>query len=228
MRLVDLEQNSSAWLQWRHTGIGSSDAPAVLEMSPWASRKDLWEEKVYRYHKAKSPLSGDQLALIARKMAERESKNETSKNRGKKLEPVARGLYEKFMGYEIPDVCGVHAKFEFMKVSLDGWNPERNRFVEIKCPNQKAHGDAVDGRVPDYYTPQILHQFLVSGADSCDYVSYHDKMPPGHRFAAVRVDALTAQHTLQIDMPLADMIARLEQAEIEFWDTVVRGEFKDL
>ncbi len=228
MKIINLEQNSDAWLQWRHSGIGSSDAPAILELSPWSSRYDLWEEKVYQYHKAKGTLTGKQMEIITEKMRAKEMQNDSSKRRGKKLEPVAREMYEAYMGYKVPDTCGVHDKYEFMKVSLDGWNEDLQRFVEIKAPNQQAHGVALEGMVPDYYMPQLLHQFVVSGGTSCDYISYYDKMPPGHRLAIVRVNSNTAKKTLGIHMELEEAIDNMIRIEKDFWESVIENEYKDL
>ena len=36
----------AAWLEGRRQGIGSSDAPAVLGLSPWACALDVYSSKV--------------------------------------------------------------------------------------------------------------------------------------------------------------------------------------
>lgn len=228
LRIIDLDQNSDAWLEWRHSGIGSSDAPSVLGVSPWKTRYDLWEEKVFRYHKKQPVLSGAQLARIAEKMREQEGRNESSKNRGKKLEPVAREEYEWWLGHKVPAVCGVHETYDFLKVSLDGWNGNLNLFAEIKCPNQKAHADALAGRVPEYYVPQLLHQFATSGGRACHYISYHDKYPPGQRLVVVPVDDKTAPKTLGTGAGLAESIEMITAALADFWTSVVEGKYRDL
>lgn len=215
MRIFELDQNSDAWLDWRKTGIGSSDAPAILDLSPWKTRKETWEEKTYHYHRGRKGFSQAQLAAIRAKMMAKELENESAKNRGKKLEPVAREEYEAWMGFDCPAVCGSHEQYEFLKVSLDGWNEDKLLFVEIKAPNRKAHEDALSGSVPDYYEPQILHQFAVSGARRGHYISYHPKFPPGQRLAIVEVD--------RNDEEVNSLIA----VEVDFWNMVVEGEYQD-
>ena len=228
MRLVDLDQNSDAWLEWWRTGIGSSDAPAVLNMSPWKTRRELWEEKVLDYHKSRPVLPLAVQAKIREERARREGQNESSKNRGKKLEPVAREMYERWMGFEVPPVCGVHPEFEFLKVSLDGWHAGRLLFAEIKCPNQKAHAQALDGAVPDYYVPQVLHQFATSCGRECHYISYHDRFPPGQRLAVVPVNSKTSPKALGEDIPLGDLVELVRDKLCEFWASVVTGEYVPL
>ena len=40
-----MDQNSPEWHEWRRKGIGSSDAPAVMKVSPWMTPYMLWEIK---------------------------------------------------------------------------------------------------------------------------------------------------------------------------------------
>ena len=58
--------------------------------------------------------------------------------------------------------------------SLDGYDKDRNEFVEIKTPysNAKDHEMALDGKIPDKYVPQLAHQFLMTNADNAWYFSY--------------------------------------------------------
>ncbi len=43
---LELEHNSSEWLEFRKNGIGSSDAASILGKSPFKTNVELWEEKV--------------------------------------------------------------------------------------------------------------------------------------------------------------------------------------
>ncbi len=228
MRIIELEQNSDAWLQWRHTGLGSSDAPSILGVSPWKDRKDLWEEKVYNFHRGKTVLTGRQLEIIMQKMVAKEAQNESAKNRGKKLEPEARELYEEAIGIKVPSVCGIHAVHDFLKVSLDGWEPSRKLFTEIKAPNQGAHMEALNQKVPHYYVPQLLHQFLTSGAKEGHYVSYSPKFPPGQRIAIVPINPYNVRKTMGLQAELQDQIDFMEQELCRFWKCIVDAQYKEL
>jgi len=35
MKVVDLEQGTPQWLAWRRAGIGASEAPVIMGLSPW-------------------------------------------------------------------------------------------------------------------------------------------------------------------------------------------------
>lgn len=222
MKLISLDQDSSEWLAWRDTGLGSSDAASILGLSPWKTRRELWEEKLVRYRDQLARLGEpdpdpELTARVRAKLREQEGKNESAKRRGKDLEPVARAEYEWLFDIAIPPACGVHPGFEFLKVSLDGYSPKHSLFAEIKAPNQRAHEEALYGGVPHYYIPQVLHQFVVSGMNTCHYISYHPKYPAGKKLALVPV---------RRDQ-FAEQIEQLLHTEVEFWESVVSGEYFD-
>ena len=43
---IKLKHNSPEWLEVRKTGIGGSDAAAILGLSPFKTNVEVWEEKV--------------------------------------------------------------------------------------------------------------------------------------------------------------------------------------
>jgi putative phage-type endonuclease len=45
--LVNLKQGSPEWLEWRRSGIGSSDIPALLGLAKNRSAFSVWTEKMY-------------------------------------------------------------------------------------------------------------------------------------------------------------------------------------
>ena len=44
----EFQQGSEAWLDWRRGGVGASDAPAIMGVSPWMDVEALWLEKTGR------------------------------------------------------------------------------------------------------------------------------------------------------------------------------------
>ena len=46
MEILSIKHNSPEWYELRKSGIGGSDAAAILGLSPWKTNVDLWEEKV--------------------------------------------------------------------------------------------------------------------------------------------------------------------------------------
>lgn len=155
----NLPQNSKEWLAWRTSGLGASDAPVIMGVSPFTTRFELWLEKT---GKGERP---DFHPMAVRAMA-----------RGTLLEPIARAAYEASAGglkFEALNV--IHNEHDFIRASLDGYNASVNRIVEIKCPGKADLAEAAKGRVPKKYLPQVQLQLLVTGALSCDYYTFDGK-----------------------------------------------------
>ena len=148
-----MEQRTDNWLEWRSKGIGGSDAPIIMGVSPYKTAYQLWEEKTGR--------------------VKRESADNWATNRGNQLEPIARAKYELANDVEMgPAVCQ-HEKYEFIRASMDGWNPRLKRGLEIKFSGKADHEGTRAGKVPEKYWPQVQHQFLATGAEIIDYYSYY-------------------------------------------------------
>jgi putative phage-type endonuclease len=163
----------------------------MMRESPWKTRSQMWELK--------------------RGVQKEQSRSNGAQARGHRLEPKARALYEQWMEWSVLPVCGVHNECEWLKVSLDGWNPDKQIAVEIKAPNRDDHQAALDGFVPDKYKWQVLHQAIVAGARVIHYVSYSNYFPPALSFTVVPV------------YPDPAMMADLLAEEKRFWEAVVEG-----
>lgn len=146
-----MEQRTDDWLSWRNQGIGSSDAPVVLGVSPYMTRFGLWELKTGR--------------------AKPKEAN-WAMQRGNELEPKARAEYELISDIDMPPQLAVHPKYAFMRASLDGFNASKRRVLEIKFAGREDHALAKAGKVPEKYMPQCQHQLLVTGAELLDYFSF--------------------------------------------------------
>jgi putative phage-type endonuclease len=145
-----MERNE--WLAYRKRGIGASDAPTIMGVSPWSTPYALWCEKT----STEPPVDNGNWATA----------------RGNTLEPIARARYELESGLEFPATLAVHKDVPYFMASLDGYNAEHNLILEIKCPGAADHATAVSGAVPEKYFPQLQHQLMVTGAKACHYVSY--------------------------------------------------------
>lgn len=141
------------WLKWRKEGIGSSDAPVIMGVSPWKTPLQLWEEKTGK--------------------SESDEKNWAT-DRGNELEASARAHYELAHGIECPPKLFIHKEHPFLRASLDGYNSQDEIVLEIKCPGKEDHEKALKGLVPEKYYPQLQHQLLVSGARRVDYFSFFE------------------------------------------------------
>lgn len=192
MRRLRLEQGSADWHLWRTVGIGSSDASIIMGAYPkkWSTPLQLWEEKTKR--------------------RERRTSN-FAMRRGVKLEPEARAIYEKRTDTHINPACVVHDSLDWLKASLDGMDLWESVVVEIKAPNAEDHQTALDGNVPEKYRWQLVHQSLVTGIGTIDYVSYNpDSFAEEDEFRVVPYTVSGAE--------LAELLA----AVTEFWGCIQR------
>jgi putative phage-type endonuclease len=115
--IIDVEQGTDDWHQWRATGIGASDAPCIMGENPWNSRKQLFDEKLDKilgFSNKRRPLN----AAMAR---------------GVSLEPEARALYNEEKGSITTSICIQSMRYPWMLASLDGINIDNRIAVEIKC-----------------------------------------------------------------------------------------------
>ena len=146
-----MEQGSSDWHVFRSKGLGSSDAPVVMGVSPWKTRLKLYHEKVDGVVSDESNFATE---------------------RGNRLEPVARTQFELLKGLNYEPKLFVHHDHDWLRASLDGYNEETNTILEIKCPGKEDHETAKSGSVPEKYIWQLEHQLLVSGALYVNYYSF--------------------------------------------------------
>lgn len=143
--------NQQQWLDWRRKGVGSSDSPIIMGVSPWSTRYQLWEQKI----------SG------------KETECNYAMQRGTNLEEPARQCFENMMDVEVFPKNVEHKKFPWMRASFDGIDLDGKVLVEIKCPLKKEnHELAKQGKVPEVYYPQLQHQLEVSGLDGMYYFSF--------------------------------------------------------
>lgn len=148
-----MEQNTKEWLDWRRQGIGASDAPAIMGISPYTTPYKLWLEKI-----GKEDVTDD------------EEKNYVLE-KGKELEPLARDMYEHRMKVKASPKLVEYETYPFVRASLDGFYDDV--VVEIKYVGKSVwrKGDIV----PHHY-PQLQHQILCTNASRADCVLYNDEV----------------------------------------------------
>jgi len=145
-----MKQGTKEWLEFRKNKIGASDAPIIMEKSPWKTPYQLWLDK---------------LGLSKNKETE-------GMRRGKRLEPIASQKFTEKTGIQIFPRTIVHKEKEWMIASLDGMDLYKKILVEIKCPNKEDHELAKCGKIPEKYFPQLQHQLEVAGLGSGYYFSF--------------------------------------------------------
>lgn len=158
------------WLEWRRQGIGASDSPAIMGVSPYKTILQIYEDKI----STEAPVE------ISSRIMEK----------GNELEPVARKQFAAHFNllndtdetFE-PKLVTLE-EFPFMKASLDGCSKNGKIIVEIKLQGKENHVRLAEGQklnLPDgksyirldYWT-QMQHQFICSGAEEGYLCSIND------------------------------------------------------
>lgn len=149
MKLIQLEQGSESWLQWRKEHIGSSDSSSILGLNPWSNPISVWEEKCLGWSKTMND----------------------NMRRGQMLEPLAREAYQKLTELQVEPMVAEHETIPFLSASFDGVTKDLSHSVEIKC-GASSHRAAKQGIVPAYYLVQLNHLMIISCHSEMDYFSF--------------------------------------------------------
>lgn len=145
------------WLEWRRNGIGSSDAPIIMNVSKWSTPNKLFKEKI-----SDEPIKEESSFVM---------------ERGNTLEPIARTKFAatfNLLNDADEDFAAQTVESEelpFLRASLDGISKDGETIIEIKFQGREPHEAARRGVVPTYYYPQCQHGLLVSGAKRCFFIS---------------------------------------------------------
>src|SRR5438552_2872042 len=149
--IVELQQGTQESREWRHKGIGSSDASIIMGESKFKRPWDLLQEK-----RGPCPDCPPNQAMA----------------RGIEDEPDARQQYAIRTGRTVGSVCLQSTRYEWLRASLDGFASTRDAVVEIKCGERNYLGVARYGRIPPWHRGQLQHILAVTGLDSVDFFSY--------------------------------------------------------
>lgn len=142
--LLPADAPREQWLAARRSGLGGSDALAVLGLSPYASRYTVWADK-----------SG----LLP------EQDDSEVMRWGRLLEPVIAAEFEERTG--IPTrACGLmrHAARDWQLASVDRLT-EDGGVLEIKTTSAYRAGDWDDDQLADAAEAQLQHYLAVTGLE---------------------------------------------------------------
>ena len=142
--ILKLVQGTDEWHEHRLRYRNASEAPAVMEVSPWVSPYQLWELKTKR----------------------KVQEVNFAMQRGSAMEPLARAAYEAESGSIMEPCVMVDGEYS---ASLDGVSFDGSLLLEVKCPMKGRESDtwkkAESGKVQPCYYWQLQHQLMVSGAE---------------------------------------------------------------
>lgn len=146
MRIVNLQQGSADWLEFRQTRHGSSEAAAMLGLSQNVSRTELLHMK----HTCTPKEFSDwvQINIL---------------DYGHEVEALARPMAEKVIGAKLyPVTCVDDANW--LVASCDGLVMAEDEGWEHKQWNEDLAAAVVSGTVPESHMPQVQQQLLITGA----------------------------------------------------------------
>jgi len=148
-----MKPNTPEWEAARKEGIGASDAPIILGLSPWKTKQQLFEEKT----------------------SETSLKPTFPMMWGKKWEATALSIFVENTGFKVEyetEACFVWSKERPWQFATFDALIDDGSFVEIKCPlSAKSHQIAVSGNVPEHYMAQMQHQFCLRDCEKAYYFS---------------------------------------------------------
>lgn len=157
MKTINLTQGSPEWLEWRKTVFTASDAPAMMDVSKYKSRKELIKEKATGISK---PITPELQAIF---------------DEGHTTEDLARPIIENEIGQTLYNVVAVSDTHPHIAASFDGITMDDSTIFEHKVyrdskASKERYDLAKDGKLLDMDMIQVQQQLLVSNADKCLFV----------------------------------------------------------
>jgi len=149
MKIINLEQGSPEWIEFRKTKIGASDIGILMTGSPKEVSDLYWEKK------------GEEKYVTA------------AMRRGSDMEADARRWFEREHDIKVERPVGVHDTHEWLMASFDGLNFELGLSLEIKCPNQLPDFIEDLNNYKRYYW-QVQAQLAVGGHEKGFILAYSE------------------------------------------------------
>ncbi len=205
--LLMTDAGRAAWLEARRHGLGSSDAAAIMGLSPWSSPLHVYLSKTGEWQEPDSPRL----------------------RWGRKLEEVVADAYQEVTGNLLqfpPAATLAHRDLPWMMASVDrlaAWD-NKLRVVELKTAGHRSDewGEPGTDEIPDHYLIQIQHQLAV--LDS--YYALDDTQPeqvlPLDDTADLAVLFAGSEFAVYHVRRNERVIAALATIESDFWGQVQR------
>ena len=158
MKIVNFNQGSDEWLDWRSHGVTASDIPIILGLSPYKTPWQLWAEKVGRIN---AP----------------DISNNPNVKRGNRLEDEARQLAEKRYDEVLLPICAEYAQWDVFRASFDGLDSVYKPY-EFKAPSDSVWNDienqGVESETFKMYESQVHAQCIVSESTAGRLIFYKE------------------------------------------------------
>lgn len=152
--LVDTEPLSREdWLNYRRLGLGGSDAAAILGISPFCTKRDLYYDKI-----------GVQV------LVNEEEENWVAKEVGHRLEDLVAKIFSEKTGLKVYPIRKMfrHPLYPFMLADVDFFieYPDGSTgILECKTTNYNCQGKWANDATPVNYEYQVRHYFAVTNVN---------------------------------------------------------------
>lgn len=205
--------DSPEWHAWRAEGIGGSDAAVIAKQAGLLDSAPQWVKSAHQLWSLKTGRTQDTF------------RGNWATERGRQGEEPVRRAYEAATGILVSPMFGEMELHPATRASFDGLTFDGSVITEIKCPSVAVHAAAREGRVVDYYKPQLAHQALVAWGhpdewDAGNEVHFVTGVPERlvgeNDPTAIAVVRLKARD-------LAAYAAQLLEAEMDFWRCVTEN-----
>lgn len=190
MTVHDVIQRSPEWVAVRLGRVCGSRAADMLamdippEFTPTGRRSTAKAKELAGRRNLRAQLV---LERLTGKSHERSFQSQAMLD-GVEREAEALSLYELTSDRPVYKVGYVAHDDLLAGVSPDGRLGDFEGLVEAKCPMPATHLEYLKtGKVPDEYYKQCLHATWVTGAQYCDWVSFHPEFPEYLRLRIVRL-----------------------------------------
>lgn len=196
---IQLVQGSDEWKKWRKNGLGGSDAPIVMQVSPWRSPHDLWLEKCGL--KEAQPTT-------------------QAMQRGLNLEGAALEFAEREIGVKFSPTVRKSRNVPYIYASLDGIS-EDGLAIEVKCPMRGLHDE-----LPPHYLPQVQHQLFCIEAKMMLYMSFDGVQG---KIIEVKRDDAYIEKLIEAERDFWHCVTSFTEPELSERDYIVRddNEYRD-
>ncbi len=157
MKIINLTQGTTEWLDWRKGVFTASDAPAMMGVSKYKSRNELIKEKATGISK---PITPELQAIF---------------DEGHKTEDLARPIVENEIGESLYNAVAISDTNSHIAASFDGITMDDSTIFEHKVyrdskASKERYELAKNGKLLDMDMMQVQQQLLVSNADKCLFV----------------------------------------------------------
>lgn len=163
MEFPDINDDDDFY-EFRSKGIGSSDCAAILGISPFKTKLQLWLNK--------TGIGPDTFT------------GNFATARGTELEPKIRDWFNSTYDSNMQPERRVRPDFDYIRANADGVDNKLKRMIEIKFAGLEDHES---GKIPDKYYPQCVYLSLVFGYP-LDYVSFSDNPKASEEYKVIRLE----------------------------------------